>query len=156
MCIRDSRFTDLVDELRRVDPELATRLDLQNPARVLRALEVFRATGVPLSAWQQAPTDPPRFAYAWRVLTPPDADHRRAIEARTHEMLRNGLVEETRALLARGVTPDAVVMRTIGYRETVAALASGGPIQLDDLAQAISLSTWQYARRQRTFFRRLF
>jgi tRNA A37 N6-isopentenylltransferase MiaA len=66
-------------------------------------------------------------------------------------MLEAGLVEEVRALLARGVAPRAAGMDAVGYREVVAMLE--GRLALPDLADAIIVATRQYAKRQETWFR---
>lgn len=153
--LRADGLATLVAELRAHDPVLAAGLDLRNPARVLRGLEVVRATGIPLSEWQRRPPAPPRYRYAIDVLQPDPHAHREAIERRTQAMLDRGLLDETARLLDAGLPDDSEVLRTIGYREAVAFLHTGIPADPCRLAEAISLSTWQYARRQKTYFRKL-
>jgi tRNA A37 N6-isopentenylltransferase MiaA len=66
-------------------------------------------------------------------------------------MLRRGLIDEVRAVLADGIPPDAPGLDGVGYRETVAFLA--GKLSRDELAPAIATATRQYAKRQETWFR---
>ena len=133
--------------LMRLDPEMAARTDLQNPHRVLRALE--RAlSGVAAPARVSPP-----YAFLKLVLDP-DADRLRSqIEARIAAQWSAGWPEEVRALLARGVPLSSPLMQSIGFRTLAEALTSG---TFDEGRAKASLlrETWLYARRQRTWFRR--
>ena len=140
----------LLAALDRADPALAARLDRQNPARVLRALEVFEATGTPLSAWQAAPPPPPRFRYAVEYLRPDRAALHARIDRRVTAMFAAGLVDEVRGLLATGHVATLAPLRTIGYREVIAHLA--GEATLAATADVIRLHTRRYAKRQGTYF----
>ncbi|NBQ54153.1 MAG: hypothetical protein EBU49_11300, partial [Proteobacteria bacterium] len=82
------------------------------------------------------------------------------IATRVRTMLANGLLEEVRGLLSAGCPPDAKPMQAIGYREVVASLNgradSGGefsPVDLDAVAEQITIATRQYAKRQTTWFK---
>jgi tRNA dimethylallyltransferase len=140
-------------ELRRVDPALAAQVHPHHASRILRALEVFRATGRPLSEYQR---DTPFRAMSENVLYVGIAWERRAlwtrIEARVHEMLAAGWVDEVRGLLARGYAPTLKPLRGIGYKEIVAHLQ--GTRDAASLAPDIAIHTRQYAKRQMTWFRR--
>ena len=133
--------------LRQGDPEAAARIAPADAVRTQRALEVLYATGRPLSS-QRCQQPPP-----WRVLElglqPTDLAER--IRRRTVRMYDEGLVEETAGLLAR-FGADCPLLRTMGYDEARRMLA--GEL---DRAEAIALTerrTRQYAKRQRTWFRR--
>jgi tRNA dimethylallyltransferase len=133
--------------LAQADPVAAARIMPADAVRTQRALEVLYATGRPLSS-QQGQRPP-----AWRILelglNPPDLSQR--IRLRTRRMYEDGLVEETAALLAR-FGPTCPLLDTIGYAEARQMLA--GAL---DREQAITLTerrTRQYAKRQRTWFRR--
>jgi tRNA dimethylallyltransferase len=133
--------------LRQGDPEAAARIAPADAVRTQRALEVIYATGRPLSS-QRCQQPPP-----WRVLElglqPTDLAER--IRRRTVRMYDEGLVEETAGLLAR-FGADCPLLRTMGYDEARRMLA--GEL---DRAEAIALTerrTRQYAKRQRTWFRR--
>jgi tRNA dimethylallyltransferase len=133
--------------LAQADPTAAARIMPADAVRTQRALEVLYATGRPLSSQQGQ--QPP----AWRILelglNPPDL--RQRIHRRTRRMYQDGLVEETSALLER-FGPTCPLLDTMGYAEARQLLAG----ELDH-AQAIALTeqrTRQYAKRQRTWFRR--
>ena len=133
--------------LRLADPEAAARIAPADAVRTQRALEVLYATGRPLSS-QRRQQQPP-----WRMLEiglQPD-DLRERIQRRTARMYDEGLVEETARLLAH-FGADCPLLRTMGYDEARRLLAG----ELDRSA-AIAITerrTRQYAKRQRTWFRR--
>jgi tRNA dimethylallyltransferase len=119
--------------------------------RAARVVEVGLLTGRPLS-WWQAQASSEAIMRPWYVrLTLPRAVLHRRIERRAHGMLRRGLIDEVRAVLADGIPPDAPGLDGVGYRETVAFLA--GKLSRDELAPAIATATRQYAKRQETWFR---
>ena len=137
-------------ELRQVDPISAARLAPGDAQRIQRALEVYRVSGRPISAWQtRAATGerPPLIA-----LEPRDRAwlHER-IAMRFSAMLEAGLVDEVRALRQRPeLHADLPSMRAVGYRQTWAALESG---RLDGLQAAGTAATRQLAKRQLTWLR---
>ncbi|MFM2123209.1 MAG: tRNA ((37)-N6)-dimethylallyltransferase MiaA [Cyanobacteriota bacterium] len=133
--------------LRTADPVAAARIMPRDAVRTQRALEVLYATGQPLSAQQGAA--PP----AWRVLelglNP--ADLKRRIAQRSAALFADGLVAETRGLMER-YGENCPLLDTIGYAEARAVLRG----ELNE-AEAIALTTrrtQQFAKRQRTWFRR--
>jgi tRNA dimethylallyltransferase len=133
--------------LQRGDPEAASRIAPADAVRTQRALEVLYATGRPLSS-QRRQQPPP-----WRILEIglQPINLRERIQRRTARMFEEGLVEETAALLER-FGADCPLLRTMGYDEAHRLLAG----ELDRSA-AIALTegrTRQYAKRQRTWFRR--
>jgi tRNA dimethylallyltransferase len=133
----------------------AARLDARygggGRQRAARVVEIALLTGRSLSWWQQAAreTGTMRPWYV-RLTLPRDALYRR-IDARVDRMLEAGLVEETRAVLARGVPPDAPGLDAVGYREVVAMLC--GRLPAAELRDAIITATRRYAKRQETWFR---
>lgn len=146
--------------LRHVDPEYAARTQPGDPVRIVRALEVFFATGRAFSAAQRDR----RPAFEGDVLLvgldPGRDELRRRIEVRVSRMLRSGLVTETRNVL-EGVAPGARRPRalgSIGYREVVERLSEGALDERGDekLQRAIVTATMQYAKRQMTYFRHQF
>ena len=144
----------LYSELQRVDPVTATRLKPADQQRIQRALEVFRVSGQPISSFHSGATSaasdkplPPLIS-----LEPDDRAwlHRR-IEARFHQMLDQGLVDEVRALGERGdLNADMPSMRCVGYRQTWEALVAG---DLSDLPERGVSATRQLAKRQLTWLR---
>jgi tRNA dimethylallyltransferase len=147
-------LTSLLRELERRDPATFARIDRRNPRRVIRALEVIRLTGRPFSE-QRAPWGPPspalRPVVVWCLARPP-ADLRARIEARVNEMFQRGLVEETRTLLRAGLAENRTAMQALGYRQVVEHLR--GERDLPATIALVKTKTWQFARRQMTWFRR--
>jgi len=138
--------------LARVDPDSAARIEKSDRLRVIRALEVFRASGRPLSAHhrEDAPASDGR---RWLVLgLDPRRDAlRAAVEERTSRMLAAGLFDEVRGLLARFGDADLRPLRAIGYRQAVSVVRGA---QTADAAQRdIVKETMRYAKRQMTWFR---
>jgi tRNA dimethylallyltransferase len=135
----------LVEELRGRDPAGAASIDLHNPRRVVRAVEIVEARG---SLTRQRHTPRPSL---WIGLDAPAELHRRWIAERVGRMLDAGLVEETAAALHRGVSEAALDGSGIGYREALAVLA--GRMTPEEAATEIVRRTFRYVRAQRTWFR---
>jgi len=133
--------------LAELDPAGAAQIDLQNPRRVLRALEVCLLTGRPFSSfraeWAGAPSGSRGV-----VLTLDRAALQARIDARTVAMFADGVIEEVRAATAAGPTAS----QALGWREIRAHLA--GQTSRADCLAAIQLATRRYAKRQMTWFRR--
>lgn len=145
----DERGMDtMLDRLRAVDPETAATIHTSNRKRVLRALEVYEQTGLPISEHnRRTQALPPRYDPLWIGL---DYENRQTlwqrITQRVDGMLEAGLREELAALVALGLPRDSTALQAIGYKEL-----------LNDPATAreqIVLRSRQYAKRQRTWFRR--
>ena len=141
-------------------PDLARwagRLDTQFQAggrqRAARAVEVALLTGQALSWWQREARETGVMRPWYIHLTLPRESLRARIAARVDAMLAAGLVEEVRAVLARGVAPDAAGLDGVGYREVVAMLANGTRLPAPELRDAIAAATRSYAKRQETWFR---
>lgn len=138
-------------ELLRIDPASAARLHPNDKKRVVRALEVFEQTGRTLSEWQTEWRAPSRRR--WRIagleLEVPELDRR--IAERTHAMLDAGWAEEARRVREHpGFGPTAI--QALGYREVLEFV--DGRSDRDECARRIALATRQFARRQRTWFRK--
>jgi tRNA dimethylallyltransferase len=147
-------LADLLAELERRDPATFARIDRQNPRRIIRALEVIRLTGQPFSAQRAAwpSTLDPRPSTCLIAFTREPVDLRPRIEARVDAMFAAGLVEETRALLPRGLADNPAAMQALGYRQVVEHLR--GARGLAETIALVKTKTWQFARRQGTWFRR--
>jgi tRNA dimethylallyltransferase len=138
--------------LARVDPEAAARVRPRDRVRVVRALEVYRATGRPISEQQRGGAEPLQgFRTLVVGLDPGQAALREAVLARTREMLARGLLEEVRGLLGRGFGPELRPLRAIGYRQAAAVVR--GEAAVEGLETAIVAETLRFAKRQRTWFR---
>ncbi|MEF9602699.1 tRNA (adenosine(37)-N6)-dimethylallyltransferase MiaA [Paracoccus sp. PXZ] len=135
-----------------LDSPTRARIDLRNPVRVQRAWEVLTTTGRGIAAWQ-AETPPPLIdpAAAHLLVLDPDRDWlAERIARRFHVMLKQGALEEVRAVLPHW-NPDALWAKAIGAPELVAHLL--GRIDLDEAAGRAVIATRQYAKAQRSFFR---
>lgn len=141
--------------LARLDPAAAARIHAADRVRIVRALEVYRITGRPISEQQRAGSRPLEGYRTLVVGLAPDRERlRAAVEARTRAMLLGGLVEETRRLLAAadersGETPRPLA--AIGYRQAVAVVR--GTLGLAEAERAIVTETMRFAKRQMTWFR---
>jgi tRNA dimethylallyltransferase len=145
----------LVAELHQLNPAGLGALDVQNPRRVLRALERCRASGRTLAALQaDFDAQPAPFAdcavqLCELVRDPAELDLR--IEQRVGAMLAAGLVAEVRGLLAQGLKENPSAAGAIGYRETVDFIE--GRLMEPELAAAITRNTRALVKKQRTWFK---
>lgn len=145
----------LVKELRRLNPDGLGNLDVHNPRRVVRALERCRASGKTLSELQREfAARPGPFAdcevkLCELVRDKEELDQR--IELRARQMLHDGLVDEVRAALERGLKRNPSAAKAIGYRETIDVLEGRAPES--GLAAAIAKNTRGLVKKQRTWFK---
>jgi tRNA dimethylallyltransferase len=119
--------------------------------RAARAIEVALLSGYPLSHWQQAARAQGSLDPWYIVLTVPRPVLHQRIARRAEDMVRRGLIEEVAAVLAEGHGPNAPGLDGIGVREAVEYLH--GRRQRETVAEAITVGTRQYAKRQQTWFR---
>jgi tRNA dimethylallyltransferase len=141
----------LLRDLELVDPATAARIDPKNVRRVIRALEVFRATGRPFSAWQTPLEQPPCECQLIGLNLEQRALFAR-LDGRIDAWLASGFVDEVCGLLARGYAPSLPSMSGLGYREIAQFIQ--GELSLDSAVSQWKQATRQYARRQMTWFRR--
>jgi tRNA dimethylallyltransferase len=137
--------------LAHVDPATAARLHPEDSQRIARAWEVWRGTGMGLAAWQNRRSPPAPWRFSAAVLDPPREALRAAIATRFDAMLRDGALEEVRALLALGLEPSLPAMRAHGVPELSGYLA--GSLSLQEAGRRTELVTGQYTKRQATWFR---
>jgi tRNA dimethylallyltransferase len=137
--------------LAEVDPSTAARLRPTDSQRIARAWEVWRGTGTGLAAWQAGAIPHAPWRFAAILLDPPRTDLRAAIATRLATMLRDGALDEVRALLALNLDPALPAMRAHGVPELSAHLR--GEITLEAATSRIELVTGQYTKRQATWFR---
>lgn len=141
---------ELADRLTRLDPASAARTDLRNPRRVLRALE--RAELVGAAAAGTVGLDPYPGRLALLGLSRPWAVLDGRIGERAAAMFAGGLLEETRALLERGLDPELPALTGHGYAEAARHLA--GEWSLEEAIASTARRVRRYARRQMSWFRR--
>lgn len=143
----------LHDKLREVDPEAAGKLHVNDVKRVIRALEVYEYTKMPISYHQEiSRQNPPRFNY---ILIGLKMDRQKLydrINRRVDIMLEKGLVEEVRKLVQRGYDRNTVAMQGLGYKEILAYFR--GEMTLEEAVEIIKMDSRRYAKRQVTWFKR--
>ena len=143
----------LHERLRACDPASAERIHPNNVVRVIRALEVYELTGVPMSEhqqqWQQESL---RYPFTAFCLTMPRALLYQRIEQRVDVMLANGLIAEVESLLAAGYRRDSIALRSFGYKELIGYL-NGECTYLEAIEQ-LKQNTRRFAKRQLTWFRK--
>jgi tRNA dimethylallyltransferase len=152
--LREKGAEHLHSMLSEVDPASAARIPARDHSRTIRALEVFEQTGRRLSELQPERQEPPEFAHRVRVfaLNPPRQDLYEKINARARLHFENGLVEEVRALLEKGVPPESNALGSHGYRRVREYLA--GERSLESAVEKTAQDVRNYAKRQMTWFRR--
>lgn len=144
-----SGFQVMLNDL---DEKTKSRIDLNNPMRVQRAWEVWRATGRQISDWQDN-TPPPLLndnGLMKIVLNSSVEWLGDRIERRFDKMLESGALEEAERMLPHW-DPDLLSSKAIGAKELISHL--NGEISLDEARQSATIASRQYAKRQRTWFR---
>jgi tRNA dimethylallyltransferase len=141
----------LHDELMKIDPPSASRIQRNDLYRIVRALEVHRITGIPISIHQE------RHRFAERefdtltiALEVPRAQLYDGINKRFDAMVAEGFVEEVRRLVAAGYSPERAPLNSIGYREVASFIR--GEITLAEAVDLAKRKTRQFAKRQLTWF----
>lgn len=139
-------------KLAAVDAQTASKLHPNDLRRVIRALEVFSQTQLPIS--EQVALTPESSVYdaAQIGLTMPRDLLYTRIEERVDKMIAQGLVDEVKCLLAQGVLPQAKSMQSLGYKQIVSYLQ--GDISLPTAVELIKRDTRRFAKRQVTWLRR--
>ena len=145
---------EMLKKLSEVDPERASKLHPSDKRRIVRALEIFKLTGMTISQHDEATKAlPPRFEAKTIVLNFKDRqDLYDRINLRVDMMEEMGLFEEVEALLQSGLDDDCTAMQAIGYKEIVSALK--GEISREEALEQIKMGSRRYAKRQLTWFRR--
>ena len=137
-----------------VDPESARRLHPSDQKRIIRAMEVWLETGKSITQHnEETKKIPPKYRPIWLGL---DFNRREdlydRINLRVDLMMKAGLMEEIRRVLAQGLPERATALQAIGYKEALACLR--GEMTEDEAADQIRLASRHYAKRQLTWFRK--
>jgi len=139
----------LQEKLKAVDPAYYHQVDLNNPQRLIRALEVYESTGKPFSSYRTAPVNARPFNIVKIGLTLPREQLYDRINKRVDQMVAQGLVEEVRSLLPYR---HLNALNTVGYSELFDYF--DGKIGLDTAIDLIKQNTRRFAKRQLTWFRK--
>lgn len=141
----------LYAELLRVDPRGAARIHPNDRQRILRALEVFRTTGVPLSHWQARHGFQTCVYRTLKIaLIRERTDLYARIDRRVLEMMDHGLLDEVQWLLSQGYSCSLKSMQSLGYRHMCLYLS--GAVPLHEAVRLMQRDTRRYAKRQITWF----
>lgn len=150
---QETGLLPLLEELEKVDPSTFQVIDRQNHARVIRALEVYRGTGTPISTFREKPIP---VNDKWRHIKIALADDRAAlytrIDQRVEAMIEAGLEQEIKALLESGLPPESQSLRSIGYQEWVGYFE--GEYDREEAIRLHKRNSRRYAKRQMTWYRR--
>ncbi|MED6325962.1 MAG: tRNA (adenosine(37)-N6)-dimethylallyltransferase MiaA [Verrucomicrobiota bacterium] len=142
---------ELIAELTAKDPQAAEQVDLQNPRRVVRAVEVIRLTGRPYSAqrtgWDESSQTAKNFFCVQREVDELNG----RIHSRVDAMFEQGLVEETKRLAKHGLRENRNACQALGYRQVLDHL--DGALGLEETIEQVKIKTRQFAKRQRSWFR---
>ena len=139
----------LQNELNHKDPLFWENAEKQNPQRLMRALEVFLATGKSIMAYRSAAKKQRPFAIETRLLEIPIDQLAKRIDRRVDMMIAAGLVDEVQSVMAYR---NQTALQTVGYKEIFDYLDNN--ISLDEAIHQIKVHTRQYAKRQLTWFRK--
>ena len=140
----------LIRRLRAIAPNRAASIDLDNPRRLIRALEIAESRCRQTASQSQPAANPPIPACILGLQVEPAALAER-IARRTAHMFRNGLLDEARRLRDQGYDRSLPALTGVGYAEALAHL--DGRLTLPEAIERTTIRTRQYARRQRTWFR---
>ena len=139
-------------DLLRIDPESAARIHPNDRQRILRALEVFGLTGVPLSVLQKGHGFKERLFPSIKIFISREREVLfERINRRVDIMIESGLKDEVEKLLGMGYTARLKSMQSLGYKQMSAHIS--GAISLEEAVRQIKLETRHYAKRQITWFR---
>jgi tRNA dimethylallyltransferase len=140
-------------ELERVDPESATRIHENDTSRIVRALEVFEATGRPLSDWKREPAREPACRARYVGLSLDRESLVERIGHRVDAMMEAGLIGEIDGLVRSGALATGMPgASAVGYRELL-PIVERGEGDLEEAVERIKTNTRRYAKRQMTWFR---
>jgi len=139
--------------LRRLDPVSAGRIHANDTQKLIRAVEVCILARRPMTDLLAQPAHPIEGFRTLKIGLDPDrASLNERLHERSRRMFEAGLVEEVRHILAMGYSPGAKALESIGYHEALEYIA--GTLTLEDAIEHTQIATRQYAKRQRTWFRR--
>ena len=139
----------LQEKLKQLDPETYDQIDLSNPHRVIRALEICMETGEKYASFKAKPKEPRPFQSILIGLDAPRKEIYKRIELRVDAMLEEGLLEEAKLLFPQR---HLNALQTVGYRELFDYME--GKTTLDFALSEIKKNSRRYAKRQNTWFKR--
>lgn len=148
--LREYGLSKLYERLCQMDPQVASKISKNDTQRILRALEVFEATGVPFSSYSEYNPEAANFNPQFWGLTCERKQLYRRIENRVDDMIENGLIDEVKVIQAKGYSSELNALQTVGYKEVFDYL--DGKLQYRAMIDIIKRNTRRYAKRQLTWF----
>jgi tRNA dimethylallyltransferase len=142
----------IYQKLVKVDPVAAAKIHPNDLRRVIRSLEVFKNTGVPISQLPQKRNSGYEYNAIYLFLNRERDELYRRIELRAERMVSEGLVEEVHDLLNNGFSSQLKPMQSLGYKQICSYLQ--GEVSLEEAIASIKQETRRYAKRQLTWFRK--
>lgn len=143
---------ELQSRLKAIAPHAFGSVDVNNPRRLVRAIEITTLSGQSptelKSPWNDNLSNWPKSVF---IINPDLEDHLPRMERRVDKMIDQGLVDETSTLLEDGILNNPSASQAIGYRQIISYLQ--GQVALEEAIESIKIKTRQYAKRQRTWFR---
>lgn len=143
----------LYKRLLSIDPDWAKKIMPRDTQRILRGLEVYEITGLPLSKLIKKEKKKAKYLPCYIGLNLSRKDLYQRIEKRFDTMVKNGFIEEVKYLLKKGLNPESNALRTIGYKEIIGYLR--GKLTLDETLNRIKQRTRNFAKRQVTWFSKI-
>lgn len=147
--LSEEGLAPLAAKLKLLDPESYEAIDIKNPQRVMRALEVCLSTGNKFSSYKTSPSKRRNFTIDKIILDHPREELYERINHRVDEMMAAGLLEEAERMYPHRDLPS---LNTVGYKELFGYFS--GEHSLDEAVDLIKRNTRRYAKRQMTWFRR--
>ena len=147
--LKYSGLSNLLEELKRDDPKTYNSIDIHNPKRILRALEIIRTSGKPFSEFKGKKSHVLPYQVLFIVLTDDRIQLYKRINERVKIMLENGLIDEVQKLLDQGFTTEHTALQTIGYYEPIQYLDQR--FGYEEMVNLIQQNTRHYAKRQLTW-----
>jgi tRNA dimethylallyltransferase len=147
--LEEEGITPLQEKLKQADPDYYTQVDLNNPQRIIRALEVFETTGKPFSSYRNATVNKRPFNIVKLALDMPREKLYERINLRVDLMVKQGLIDEVTALLPYR---QLNALSTVGYAELFDHF--DGKTSLNEALLLIKQNTRRFAKRQLTWFRK--
>ena len=147
--LADDGIAALIRHLKELDPLAASRVDMQNPRRIIRAIEVREATGsTPVVVQRQIP---PYNSFFVGLTTSSRTELHQRIDERVDQMIGDGWIPEVRTLIDQGYSQDLPALSSMGYRELIQYVI--GELPLEEAVRLIKVAHHRLARNQYTWFK---
>lgn len=142
---------ELYLKLSNIDSDSSNKINKNDKKRMMRALEVFELTGIPMSKLQKK-NESDKKSFELICLNMDRDKLYKRINERVDNMLKLGLIDEVKSLLEKGYSDNLTSMQALGYKETIGYLQNKS--SYDEMVELIKKKTRNFARRQMTWFRR--